>query len=292
MKDSDWEIIYELYRTPNMRKVANILYMTQPSLTKRLQGIENEFGITVVKRTKKGVIFTEEGKLLAKKAEEYIHFMNRTKNEMLRFQQREDGHIRIGAAYTYSKEFLNDILLSYSLEESNIKINVINEPSNILFRKTLEGFYDVGFIQGDYEGDVEKVPLYTSYAYILTNKKIELSQITSMKRIEYQSNDKTKELFEDWWRNNFGKEVQGALFVTHIDFAWDLVEQGVGYTVCFIPESYKDKLKLNFIPIYDSKGNHILRTTWMVYRKTYLSDTMIDFCEYVKQYHLHNGGEN
>ena len=37
MKDSDWEILYELHRNPNMTKVANLLYITQPSLTKRLQ---------------------------------------------------------------------------------------------------------------------------------------------------------------------------------------------------------------------------------------------------------------
>ena len=37
MKDSDWEILYELYKNPNMTKVANLLYITQPSLTKRLQ---------------------------------------------------------------------------------------------------------------------------------------------------------------------------------------------------------------------------------------------------------------
>lgn len=28
MKDSDWEILYELHKNPNMTKVANLLYMT------------------------------------------------------------------------------------------------------------------------------------------------------------------------------------------------------------------------------------------------------------------------
>jgi len=42
MKDSDWEILYELHRNPNMTKVANLLYITQPSLTKRLQHMEAE----------------------------------------------------------------------------------------------------------------------------------------------------------------------------------------------------------------------------------------------------------
>ena len=45
MKDSDWEILYRLYKTPNITKVANMLYISQPSLTRRLKGIEEEFNI-------------------------------------------------------------------------------------------------------------------------------------------------------------------------------------------------------------------------------------------------------
>lgn len=41
MKDSDWEILYELYKNPNMTKVANLLYMTQPSLTEKTAAYGN-----------------------------------------------------------------------------------------------------------------------------------------------------------------------------------------------------------------------------------------------------------
>lgn len=37
MKDFDWELLHELYKNPNMTKVSNVLYISQPSLTKRLQ---------------------------------------------------------------------------------------------------------------------------------------------------------------------------------------------------------------------------------------------------------------
>ena len=37
MKDTDWEILYRLYETPNMTKVADMLYISQPSLTKRVK---------------------------------------------------------------------------------------------------------------------------------------------------------------------------------------------------------------------------------------------------------------
>ena len=100
MKDSDWEILYELYRNPNMTKVANLLYMTQPSLTKRLQHMESEFQVTIVNRTPKGLEFTEEGKFLGKQAEAYLEFLRKTKDKLKEFQENSEGVITIGSSYT------------------------------------------------------------------------------------------------------------------------------------------------------------------------------------------------
>ena len=82
MKDSDWEILYELYKNPNMTKVANLLYITQPSLTKRLQHMEEEFQVTIVNRTPKGLEFTPEGEYLGEQARQYLDFMKKTKAKL------------------------------------------------------------------------------------------------------------------------------------------------------------------------------------------------------------------
>ena len=64
MKDTDWEILYRLYETPNMTKVADMLYISQPSLTKRVKSMEKDFGVKIINRTSKGVKFTPEGEYL------------------------------------------------------------------------------------------------------------------------------------------------------------------------------------------------------------------------------------
>ena len=51
IKDSDWEILYKLYETPNMTKVADMLYISQPSLTKWVKNMEKEFGVKIINRT-------------------------------------------------------------------------------------------------------------------------------------------------------------------------------------------------------------------------------------------------
>lgn len=285
MRDTDWEIIYELYQEQNITKVAEKLYITQPALTKRLRAIEDEFGVVVAERTKKGIIFTPEGEILARRAKEYLRFINSTKNEMKAYQKKNDGEIYIGAAYTYSKEYLNDEILSYTNKNSNINIHVTNEPSNVLFRQMQENAYDLAFVQGDYVDNPPRLKreiVATCAAYILSKESIDIADLKTLKRIEYQSNDKTKELFDGWWYENFGEEMESSLFVTHIDFAWELVERGVGYTVCFMPEHYREKLDVHWTAIKDKNGKIITRNTWMVYDPTNVSEAAKNFIEYIK----------
>ena len=61
MRDQDWKIIASLYNTKSISKTANLLFITQPALSKRLQMIEQELNTTLFIRTSKGVIFTPEG---------------------------------------------------------------------------------------------------------------------------------------------------------------------------------------------------------------------------------------
>ena len=63
MEDRDWQILQELHRTKNITKAAQLLYMSQPALTARLQNIETEFNVRVVTRSTKGIKFTPEGNI-------------------------------------------------------------------------------------------------------------------------------------------------------------------------------------------------------------------------------------
>lgn len=55
MKDTDWIILNELYKEPNLTKVSEKLYYSQPSLTKIIQNIEEEFDTRILLRSSKGL---------------------------------------------------------------------------------------------------------------------------------------------------------------------------------------------------------------------------------------------
>lgn len=285
MRDSDWEILYELHKNPNMTKVANLLYMTQPSLTKRLRHIEEELQTTIVNRTPKGLEFTNEGNFLAEQSARYLDFLKQVKENLKEMKESTGREIIIGSSYTFSKYMLSDLLLGYRKEHPHINFSIINEQSNILFRKMLDESIDVGFIRGDYEGAVNRTLVDKNKAYLVTKESIELSCLQDMQYLGYKTNDRTAEILNDWWKDRFNTAFPSGMIVGYVDVAWQLISRGVGYTICFLPDNFENTYNLSLMPLIYKDGREVTRNTWFIYSKNKrLSEYLEEFVDYVEKY--------
>lgn len=285
MRDSDWEILYELHKNPNMTKVANLLYMTQPSLTKRLRHIEEELQTTIVNRTPKGLEFTNEGNYLAEQSEKYLDFLKQIKENLKEMKESTGREIIIGSSYTFSKYMLSDLLLGYRKEHPHINFSIINEQSNVLFRKMLDESIDVGFIRGDYEGPVNRTLVDKNKAYLVTKDSVELSCLKDMQYLGYKTNDRTAEILNDWWKDRFNTAFPSGMVVGYVDVAWQLISRGVGYTICFLPDNFENTYNLSLMPLTYKDGREVTRNTWFIYSKNKrLSDYLEEFVDYVEKY--------
>lgn len=283
IKDTDWEILYKLYETPNMTKVADMLYISQPSLTKRVKNMEKEFEVKIMNRTSKGVKFTPEGEYLAKRAKEYIAFIKDVKEGLNSYKTELEGTIKVGSPYTYSKFELTDVLFEYSKRNKNVKFEIINDQSNNLFKMVLRNHIELGFICGDFEGDVNKVLVKQNKAYIVSKEPIDLEKLPQMQRIDYKTNDKSKEILDRWWRKTYGENPPIGMFAGYIEFAWQLVDKGLGYACCFLPEGFEKVYNVCLTPLFDDDGNSIIRNTWLVYPKNkQMSVVVKDFVKFVE----------
>ena len=283
MKDSDWLILSELYKTPNMTKVAELLYTTQPSMTKRLQHMEEEFGVAIVRRTSKGLVFTQEGEYLCHQAEIYLRFLEETRRELDRMKHTVGSVIRIGSSYTYSKFGLSELILQYQSQHPEVHFQVITEGSDSLFRRMLDGTIDVAFLRGDYDGSLNKVLVERSNAYVVTNAPVALSNLKTMTRIGYSTNRQTQKQLDDWYTEQFGEPAPANISVGYIDVAWQLVERGAGYVCCFVPERYEGRKRLFLTPMCHRDGTPVCRSTWFSYPKSKrLPKIQTDFIHFVK----------
>ena len=87
MKTSDWALIQTLYECRNITRAAAQLYISQPTLTKRLRAIEEELGVVIALRGKRGVTFTPEGEYLAVKATQFLSLMDEVNRHLTELKE-------------------------------------------------------------------------------------------------------------------------------------------------------------------------------------------------------------
>ncbi len=100
MDQKDWHLIDELYKNKNITKTAEKLFVSQPSLSYRLKRIEQELGVSLFFKTKKGIGFTSEGDYLAKRARDMIDSYHKMKDHLLNMQEQVSGTLRIALQAT------------------------------------------------------------------------------------------------------------------------------------------------------------------------------------------------
>lgn len=285
MRDSDWQIIYELYQTRNMTKAANHLFMSQPSLSKRIQLIEAEFQVKIVERTAQGLVFTKAGKILARNSEEYINLSKRTKRQLRFLKESEYTAITLGIPYSYTKNVLTDILFPYTRQDDHVRFEIVNDASNRLFAKACDGDVDVAFVRGDYESDeVEQYMIEESCAYILTRDRVEIEDLPQMARLTYLSNDRSRALIQEWWFEYFKEPIpEGFSAGNYLDVAWQLAAKGMGYVCCFLPDGFENPYNLVLTPMVHKDGTPVKRKSWLVHGdKEEMSPALRKFVQYIK----------
>ena len=187
MEDHDWHIIQKLYKEKNITKAAQALYMSQPSLTSRLQHIEREFDICIVHRSTKGIQFTPEGEYLVEQAAVMLDKMRNIKNEVKELFTENAGTLEIGASNYLTMYVLPVLLEQFKKKYPAIKYSVATNWSKSIFSLIYNRKIQVGFVSIDYGGCKNKYLLYEEPIYVAYREPFELSDLPNLPKIEYES---------------------------------------------------------------------------------------------------------
>ena len=284
MKLSDWRLIYELHKTPNMTRVAGILYITQSAVTKQLQHIEKELDAKIIHRTRTGLEFTEIGNYLAEQAEKFLKLEDETKRGLDALKEASPEKLVIGSAYTFSKYRLPEILDDFLEQRPSFRYQVINRQSNVLHQMVLSGELDLAFVRSDYRDGVNRILVERTQGYIVTKGAADLADLPKMDRINYQSNVKTEDLIRKWWEDRYGDvRPKEGMAVGYVDFALREVVRGKGYAICFLPPVTELDAKLVKTPLFMKDGNPVSRNTWLIWRmEKKISPVMESFLRYIR----------
>ncbi len=96
----------EIARNGNMTRASEALHISQPSLSKEMKALEDELGKKLFIRKNGGLILTNEGLLLRKRAEDIVNMTDKTIAEFYSLNEINGGDIYIGCAESYLIKYL------------------------------------------------------------------------------------------------------------------------------------------------------------------------------------------
>lgn len=258
-------------------KAAEVLYVTQPTVSNHIGNLERDLDTVLFIRTRKNASLTKSGKLLYNHALNIINAYKNMTHELKSFNDTIEGHLNIYASSVPRKYFLAGILSSFSAKYPGISYSLLNEDSGSVLKSLLAGETDFGLV-----GMREESPklcyhkiLEDKLVFITAShgKKGSVSTISSENILDYplilrEEGSGTRKLLEDELLKKSLRIEPENIFATVEDPATilQIVNESVGATVISLYEVENVYYDYDF-DIYEIEDLDLTRNFYFAYNK-------------------------
>lgn len=267
MRDLDWQIIVTLHQTMSITKTAELLFLTQPALTKRIKAIEEELGTVLLVRGRKGSTFTPEGELIARKAQKVAASVQEAYDAASASVNGRQGTLRLGCPYSFLRYVLPEVMERYSGSYPEVRTDIHTMQSSDLVRFVEDGVLDVCFSRYMPEETPLESRLFSEdQACVICSHPFELAELAAMPYINYEKNAAMESALRTWWNERFLGEPDTRFRVTNSDICISLVQRGLGWGIVLDSRCLSHESGLYAKPIELTDGTRLTKKTWLMYR--------------------------
>ncbi len=146
-------------REENMTRAADLLHVTQPTLSKQLKSLEDELGKKLFVRHSFSLSLTEEGILLRDRAEDLVSMADKIEQEFLSLDDITGGDIYFGLAESYQIRYLAREIQRFKTAYPKMRYHITSGDTEQVTEKLDKGLLDFAVIC--------TVPDETKYEYLL-----------------------------------------------------------------------------------------------------------------------------
>lgn len=171
MFDFRLKVFYTAARHASFSKAAEELFITQPAVSKHIQGLEQHFKAKLFLRQGNKVSLTSEGELLYRYSSDIFSMYKKMQYDMDRLGNRNSGHIRLGASTTLTQYVLPNLLNQFHNEFPEIKLEILNENTDKVETALISKEIDLGIIEGrNKKREIKYTPFLKDELVLVTRK--------------------------------------------------------------------------------------------------------------------------
>jgi len=106
----------------NFTKAAALLRVAQPALSRRVQDLEDEIGVDLLKRSSRGVVLTAEGKVFLEKTRHLLKLADESVEQVRALARGEEGELHMGYAPAPTVEILPPALAAFQKAFPRVRV--------------------------------------------------------------------------------------------------------------------------------------------------------------------------
>lgn len=182
------DVFLEAARHLSFSKAAEILYISQPAISKHIKLLEEQYNTNLFERKGNSISLTEAGKILLKHVIKGKEIQKQSEFEIttLSNSNKAKGTLVIGASTTVALYVIPSVLSAFHQRYPTINLRLVNRNSENILNALLENEIDLGIIEGKkkitsvkYQSFLkdEVIAVCSSKSPLAINKKVHIEEL-------------------------------------------------------------------------------------------------------------------
>lgn len=230
-------------REGSITNAANLLHLTQPTLSRQIHDLEEELGQKLFTRGSHSMILTAEGMILRKRAEEIISMVDKTEAEFNYMENAIGGDIYIGGGETDAVKLVAQIAKQLRESYPCIRYHLYSGNSDDVTERLDKGLLDFGILiqpANITKYDYINIPAKDTWGVVMRKDsplaersvihKEDLLDVPLICSRQAISQEQPGNEFAEW----FGEDFDKLNIVTTFNLVYNaaiMVDAGIGYAV-------------------------------------------------------------
>lgn len=245
-----YRVFYTVAKCGSLTKAADELYISQPAVSQAIKQLENQLGVPLFNRTRRGMELTAQGgKVIFSKVEEALSLFGEAESLISQINTCATGTIRIGASDTIFEYFLADKIVRFHEQFPAVKIELLSDVSPRTLEDLKNNKCDVAFVNLPIQLESD-LTLYGDFMRLsdifvasdkypeLLNRDVPLAEVAKYPLVSLDKNTVASQSLTRFL-STVGVQIEPQMEIGSWELMKRLVAQGMGVGV--IPREYVEK---------------------------------------------------